>query len=126
MATICIRGDDELGHFEYAADGYYCFMYPLLVQLEARTGQKIDPYRDAYFEKESLHALKETFLAARGLVCAQRPDFDVVSHWADRKKKNPAHVDRVHRDDFLWWLDRLIRLVDRAIELGKQIDCIGD
>jgi len=105
--------------------GYYWFLYPLFVKLQAGTGQMIDLYGDATFSGPDLDALERTLTEAQRLVEAQPESWPV--HVGTRASPAPRVIyQSVDQTEFLRLLGVWGRAVARAKHVGGSIVGIGD
>jgi hypothetical protein len=110
--------DDENG-------GYYWFLHPLFCNLAKETGQYIDLYGDAEFRGNDRRLLRETLLEARRQVATQ-PEQWFVHVGTQTAPTTRDLLKQVDRATFLRLIDSLIALVDRSVETGLPVVCLGD
>ena len=101
-------------------DGYYWFLYPLLEELQAATGQDLDLYGDATFAGTDLDALARMLSEARRRVEMQ-PESWEVHHPTRRKVFKP-----VNRAQFLQLIGIWEQGIALARQTGRAIICLGD
>jgi hypothetical protein len=106
-------------------DGYYCFLHPLIGQLQSETGQYIDLYGDASFSGESLSALERMVAEAIALVQAQPAVWQVHTGTQIRPEHKEVYAE-VEKDRFLALLQTWEQIIARAKEIGKPVVCFGD
>jgi hypothetical protein len=106
-------------------DGYYWFLHPLFWELAEETGQYVDLYGNASFEKETLSPLENMLSSACKLVGAQPETWEVqLSPQAVPEQRELYST--VERGRFLELLAQLNTIVARSRKTGRPVVCRGD